>query len=112
MVEIEDQNYFTISEVAKIINAKDLNGITIGRNKFFQLLRVDGVLLDNNFPSQYFLNLDLFKMHAVHKSGKTYFIPVVSEKGLAYLTNKYKNITFVTEKKPLVKHSVNLSDVV
>lgn len=111
MVEIEGSNYFTVEETAKIICVKDDKGKQIGRNKFFNLLRFDGVLLYNNFPAQYYIDLDLVRMYAVSRSGKTYYIPVISQKGIGYLQNKYKDYTFITKKPTFVKHFVDLNEI-
>lgn len=100
-----------MDEVAKILCVKDDKGKAIGRNKFFNLLRYDGVLLYNNFPAQYYIALDLMRMYPVSRGGKTYYIPVISEKGISYFQSKYKNYIFATRKQSFVKNSINIDDV-
>jgi len=95
MIIIEDEKgshheWFTVSEVAKALGLKDINNRPIGRNKFFILLRNEKILMDNNYPYQYYLNLDLVKMHSVVKDfNHTVHIPIFSVRGINYLKNRF-----------------------
>jgi len=116
MIEMQDElghvsNWFTVAETAKAIGLKDSAGRLLGRNKFFNLLRSNGVLMSDNQPYQYYLGLDLIRMYSVKRSGKTYFIPIFSERGVQYMKNKFSTGTFVTEKVSFVKNEVNPNDI-
>jgi phage antirepressor YoqD-like protein len=89
MVEIENKNYWTISEVAKILAVTDEKGKVIGRNKFIRFLQYNGVLMDNNMPYQFIITMDMARLYPVIRNGKTYHITVFNERGLTYLKNKY-----------------------
>lgn len=83
MIEIDGENWYSVSEVSKIIAIKNC-----GRNKFMLLLRQEHILQDNNFPSQYYLNMGLARMKEVVRNGYTFYTPVFSTKGINYLKNK------------------------
>ena len=81
--------WYTVSEVAKMLNLKDGDNKPIGRNKFFRVLRYNKVLMYHaNQPYQYFVQLGLLKLHSSSKNWKQYYIPVFSERGVNYLKNK------------------------
>jgi phage antirepressor YoqD-like protein len=81
------ENWWTVSEISKIVGIKG-----VGRNKFMAALREDGIVLAGNFPSQYFINMGLARMHGVVRNHTTYYIPVFSERGVNYLKNKYNKV--------------------
>jgi len=88
--------WYTISEVAKMLNLKDKEGKCVGRNKMFRVLRYNKVLMaDSNQPFQYFLVLGHIKLHSTSKRWKQYFIPVFSDMGVNYLKNKFESGDFI-----------------
>lgn len=108
MIEIETEmghheNWFTTGEFAKMLNLKDSNGKPVGRNKLYALLRENGILMKNNEPYQWVLNLELVRMHMVEKRGKTYYLPIFSIRGLNYVQKQIADGKFVNEKQPFVK---------
>ena len=84
-------NYFTVAEVAKVLALKDSKGKPIGRNKFYKKLRDEEILMDNNYPFQHYLNLDLVVMHEVKRGNYTLYIPIFSQRGIDYLRRRYTN---------------------
>lgn len=84
------QYYHTGGEVCKALGLKDSNGKTIGRNKFYKLLREQGVLMEGNIPYQYHIMLDLVIVHQVRKGNYTVNMVLFTDKGVSYLRNKLK----------------------
>lgn len=116
MIEIEVQgghheNWFTMSEFAKMLGIKDSAGKTVGRNKLYALLRENGILMKNNEAYQWVINLDLVRMHIVEKRHKTYYLPIFSIRCLNYVQKKIADGKFVTKIPPLVKKFKNIDEV-
>jgi len=93
MIEIKNEMghgtfYYTVSELAKLLGLKDDKGYYIGRNKMYSLLRKEKILMDNNYPYQYFIGLDLVIMHKVVKGNYTIFMPIFSMRGVNYLRKR------------------------
>jgi anti-repressor protein len=86
-----------IGELAKILKG---NGVDVGQNRMFDLLRKDGYLIsrkgsDTNMPTQKSMELGLFKIKETvisHSDGHTTInkTPKVTGKGQIYFVNKYK----------------------
>ena len=117
MIEIEHEDghhsyLYTVGEVAKMLQLVDADKKPVGRNRFFRALRYNGVLLQDNSPSQYFIMLGLALLHSTTKRWKTYTVPVFTEKGINYLSNKFKSGGYVvyvkTEEKDLTQ---NINDI-
>ena len=95
MIEIRDENqhgtyYHTGGEVAKILGLKDSNGKTLGRNRFYKLLREHKILMDGNIPYQFLIMMDLIILHQVRKGTYNVNMVLFTDKGVAYLKNKFK----------------------
>ena len=86
-----------IGELAKILKG---NGVDVGQNRIFDLLRKDGYLIsrkgsDTNMPTQKSMELGLFKIKETvisHSEGHTTInkTPKITGKGQIYFVNKYK----------------------
>lgn len=83
-----------MAEVAKVLNYS-----AIGRNKLFEILRCENILMGNNLPYQRFIDMGLFRVvesKFVTASGETHINmkTVVYQKGIDYIRqiiNKYTN---------------------
>ena len=94
MITIYDENqhgtmWYTVSELSKMLNIRDDNGVLLGRNKMYKLLRKEQILMDNNYPYQYYLNLGLVQMHKKVKGNYTVFMPIFSMRGVNYLRKRF-----------------------
>lgn len=75
---IADKNKtFTMSEVAKLINY-----IGVGRNKLFEILRINEILRANNEPYQSYIDKGCFKIIVTEKADKVVPQTVVYQKGI------------------------------
>lgn len=103
MIEIRDAYtghgsfYHTGTEVAKALGLKDSNGKTLGRNKFYKLLRDHSILMDGNIPYQYHIMLDLVILHQVRKGNYTVNMVLFTDKGISYLKHKFIQDERITE---------------
>ena len=88
MIEIDGENYFTASEVAKIVGVTDAKGKPLGRNKFINWMKVQGILMENNMPYQFHINMGLARLYRVPRNGRVYYITVFSQRGIDYILNK------------------------
>lgn len=117
IIEKEDGHHmvlYTIGEVAKILNLRDMDKKPIGRNRMYRVLRNAGVLSKkDNTPMQYYINMGLAVLHTTTKRWKKYTVPCFTERGLSYLEERFKNGKYAinTEKQPLVKNVVNIDDI-
>jgi phage antirepressor YoqD-like protein len=68
---------FTMSEVAKLINY-----IGVGRNRLFEILRLNGILRGNNEPYQKYVDVGWFKIIVTEKGDKVVPQTVVYQKGI------------------------------
>lgn len=84
-----------VEDMAKILKQ---NGVNVGRNRLFEMLREDGYLISRvgvsrNMPSQRSMNLGLMKIResTVEKNGKTFICKttMITGKGQLYFVNKY-----------------------
>lgn len=84
-----------VEDMAKILKQ---NGVNVGRNRLFEMLRDDGYLISRvgvsrNMPSQRSMNLGLMKIResTVEKNGKTFICKttMITGKGQLYFVNKY-----------------------
>lgn len=74
----DSKSAISIGDVAKTIGARG-----IGRNKLFQILRDEKVLMQNNVPYQKFIDKGFFRVIETHYSGRD-GMPVVAIKTLVY----------------------------
>jgi len=78
---------FTMSEAVKLLN------LTLGRNKFFMLLRAEKILNHDNEPYQQYVDQNYFRLTLKHVGhGGTEKVPLVTGKGLAWLQKRYDHI--------------------
>lgn len=80
-----------IGDMAKILMQ---NGVDIGEKRLFAWLRDNGYLIKRkgssyNMPTQYSMNLDLFKIHYSIKNNKIIKTSRVTTKGQIYFVNKF-----------------------
>lgn len=84
-----------VEDMAKILKQ---NGVNVGRNRLFEMLRDDGYLISRvgvsrNMPSQRSMNLGLMKIResTIEKNGKTIICKttMITGKGQLYFVNKY-----------------------
>lgn len=68
---------FTMSEVAKLINY-----IGVGRNKLFEILRINEILRANNEPYQQYVDRGWFKIIVTEKGNQVVPQTVVYQKGI------------------------------
>lgn len=68
---------FTMSEVAKLINY-----IGVGRNRLFEILRLNDILRNNNEPYQTYVDRGWFKIIITEKGDKVVPQTVVYQKGM------------------------------
>jgi phage antirepressor YoqD-like protein len=70
--------------------------IGLGRNKFFKMMRDDGILMRNYLPYQRFINNDCFVVNEqipyTDSNGKTHpaYTTMVTSKGQVFLEKKYR----------------------
>lgn len=83
----ESPDCFTMSETVKLLN------LTIGRNKFYALLKADKILRDTKEPYQQYIEQGYFRtiLKQVDHGG-TEIVTLVTGKGLAWLQKKYDHI--------------------
>lgn len=83
------KNYMDMGQVAKTLNIKNM-----GRNKLYEFLRTEKILMSNNEPYQNYVNCDWFKVivKPITKGYKVENVNVtlVSVKGLKGIYNKLK----------------------
>lgn len=115
MIEIETEghheNWFTSTEIAKMLNLKDSNGKSIGRNKMYALLRENAILMNGNEPYQWTIALGLVQMYLKEKRGKTYYLPIFSIRCLNYVQKKIAEGKFVTKIPPVVNNYKDIDEV-
>ena len=103
------------SDVAKAIMLKDSNGRIMGRNRFLQYLRFNGMLmLDSNQPKQINIQLGLMRWHMAKRKYKQFGMPLFSDRGIAYIQRKIANGDFqmgFTKRVDKHKNEVNINDV-
>ena len=114
IIEGEHTKYwYTVSEIAKMLNLRDEDGKSIGRNKMFRVLRYNQVLMADNQPYQYYVMMNHAKLHCTTRRWKNYYIPVFSDMGVNYLKNKFLNGQFIicTDWDKQEKQGLSLDDV-
>jgi hypothetical protein len=106
---------YDASDIAKHLNIKDSNGKPLGRNRFLQYCRFNGMLmLDSNQPKQSMVTLGLMRYHMAKKRYKLHGMPLFSERCIAYIQRKIANGDFqLGFTKRLEKHKacVDLNEV-
>jgi phage antirepressor YoqD-like protein len=88
---------YQVGEVSKMLNLKDNQGKPLGRNKLFKCLRYNKVLLRDNTPSQFIINMGLGRLHVTNKRWKRYHLPVFTETGINYLQSGFESGKFTVQ---------------
>ncbi len=94
------QTEILVGEMAKLLKQ---NGVEVGQNRFFDMLRRDGYLIsrkgaDRNMPTQRTMELGLMRIKETsiaHADGHVTIskTPKITGKGQVYFMNKYGNIS-------------------
>jgi hypothetical protein len=105
--------YYDASEMAKHLHIKDNTGKILGRNKFLQMLRYNGMLLKHsNEPTGTMITLGIMRYHFTVKRYKNYGFPLFSDKAIGYIQNRLADGRFQVQfLKKKMKYEVNISDV-
>ena len=92
-----NDSYFSISEVTKMLGLKDKKGKLIGRNKFIILLKNNKVILKDGTLSLLFLSLGLGIYHLTEKvkSNRTFGVCMFSNRGIAFLKKQIETGKYV-----------------
>ena len=92
-----NDSYFSIREVSKLVGLKDKKGKLIGRNKFITLLKNNKVILKDGTLSQSFLSLGLGIYHLTEKvkSNRTFGVCMFSSRGIAFLKKQFETGKYV-----------------
>lgn len=75
----ETKSNITVEKFAKVLY--DENGLRLGRNKMFALLRSNGYLNEKNIPYQRYIDSGYFTTCEVMKYGRPYIVTLVTGKG-------------------------------
>ena len=87
----------TVGELSKLLKQ---NGINVGRNRLFEILRSNGFLIrekgkDRSLPTQRSMELGLFRVKesTIHANGEVLLsrTPYVTGKGITYFIDKFLN---------------------
>ena len=84
---IDTEETVSMGEAAKMLRE---DGIDIGRNDLFELLRIKKWVDHNNIPYQKYVTMDLFKVKPTTKNGEIFSVIRVSGKGLVALNHKVR----------------------
>ncbi len=77
-----DDEWFKMSEVAKLLNSRDKKYKAYGRNTIFAILRDCGILNRSNEPYQAYVDNGNYKIIITDKAIGAVKVPVVSGKGI------------------------------
>lgn len=81
----------SVGEMAKLLKDK---GFNVGRNKFFEYLRNNNILMGNNVPYQKYIDAGYFHVRETsNRNGGVFLTTYVTGKGQMYLVNKVKNLS-------------------
>ena len=84
--------FYDAADVSKTLMLKDTNGKILGRNKFLQYCRHNGMLMkDSNQPKQNMITLGLMRYHMVKRRFKMWGMPLWSERGINYIQRRIEN---------------------
>lgn len=90
---LDTKNCHDMQSLAKLLCN---DGIIIGRNKLFKILREKAILMANNIPYQEYINQEYFKLHDViinqKDVSKTVIQILVTKKGCDFIRKIVKNI--------------------
>lgn len=81
----------SVGEMAKLLKDK---GFNVGRNKFFEYLRDNKILMGNNVPYQKYIDAGYFHVRETsNRNGGVFLTTYVTGKGQMYLVDKVKNLS-------------------
>lgn len=81
----------SVGEMAKLLKDK---GFNVGRNKFFEYLRNNNILMGNNVPYQRYIDAGYFQVRETsNRNGGVFLTTYVTGKGQMYLVDKVKNLS-------------------
>lgn len=81
----------SVGEMAKLLKDK---GFNVGRNKFFEYLRGNKILMGNNVPYQKYIDAGYFQVRETsNRNGGVFLTTYVTGKGQMYLVDKVKNLS-------------------
>lgn len=81
----------SVGEMAKLLKDK---GFNVGRNKFFEYLRNNNILMGNNVPYQKYIDAGYFQVRETsNRNGEVFLTTYVTGKGQMYLVDKVKNLS-------------------
>ena len=94
---LNGKDCYDVGTYSKIISAKDSNTNKIlGRNKLFQWLKDNKILMSNNMPYQRYIERGYFKcVESTYNQGdikRIYTKTMITPKGQDYLTKKLKGL--------------------
>jgi len=93
----------TVQATDKTIDMKKVAGILgikgFGRNKLFEFLRVESILMPDNIPYRNFIDRDYFEVREVvmstRKGDRLFTQTIVTQKGLNYIIKKLKQFAII-----------------
>lgn len=81
----------SVGEMAKLLKDK---GFNVGRNKFFEYLRNNNILMGNNVPYQRYIDAGYFQVRETsNRNGGVFLTTYVTGKGQMYLVDKVKSLS-------------------
>ena len=81
----------SVGEMAKLLKDK---GFNVGRNKFFEYLRGNKILMGNNVPYQKYIDAGYFQVRETsNRNGGVFLTTYVTGKGQMYLVDKVTNLS-------------------
>jgi len=80
-----DNEWFKMSEVAKLLIKKDKKYKTFGRNTIFSILRDNKILMSNNEPYQTYVDRGYFKVIVTDKCIGAVNVTIISGKGIDFI---------------------------
>lgn len=90
----EAKSDITVEKFAKLLY--DKNGIRVGRNNMFLLLRNMGYLQENNLPYQKYLRAGYFRTRELLKNGYPFIQTLITGKGQTWLFDRVMNAMCVS----------------
>lgn len=86
------ETWYDAADVSKALMLKNTNGKILGRNKFLQYCRFNGMIMkDSNQPKQTMITLGLMRYHMVKRRFKMWGMPLWSDRGIAYIQRRIEN---------------------
>ena len=101
----------TVQATDKTIDMKKVAGIIgvkgFGRNKLFEFLRIEKILMNDNIPYRIYIDRDYFEVREVimvtKKGDRLFTQTIVTQKGLDYIIKKLKQFDIIKNPKESVE---------